>query len=244
MQLTSQQYKLDNRLLAVEELLRQRKFDAAENELRELPESAFSQSPHERGLLLSLKAELGLNLGDYAEALKLGNEGAGILANFPLNRRYGRVLLVLSRTYSALGDLKLAETKAYDARASYRRAGDVLGQVDALNELGRVSFINSQYHVAEKFVAEAIDLAAGDERKVSQLTGNAGMIRVLIGQWSQAEADLNSAFEYHQSHGLDTSAARNLLAIGYLHISRREFVFAERALARALRIIEKNNLKR
>jgi transcriptional regulator with GAF, ATPase, and Fis domain len=174
----------------------------------------------------------------------LGNKGALILADFPLNRRYGRLLLTISQVYSALGDLKNAEMRAYDARASYRRAGDTVGQVDALNELARIALIRSSYENAEKFLDDAIELANGDPRKVAQLMGNAGMIRVLTGHWSKAEADINSAIEYHREQNAETSEARNLLALSYLHLCKREFVFSERTLEKARRIIDSRKLKR
>ncbi len=244
MRVSSQQFEFDSCLLAVEELFRQRKYDIAGQELKELQEDKFGDSPHERGLYLALRADSFFNEGDYRKALEFGLNGAKLLAGYPLNRRYGRVLLVLSKAYSALGDLKNAEIKAYDALASYRRANEPLGQVDALNELARIAFIRCDFPGAIGFLKDAVEQAVDDPRKVAQLTGNLGVIRTLCGQWAQAEDNLTSAFRYHEKNGVEVSQARNLLALGYLHIRKREFMFAERCLGRALKLIEKHNLKR
>ncbi len=241
---SSQKFAFDNRLLAIEELFRQRKYDASHQELQLLSESNFTEDDYQLGLYLALKADDAFAQGEYRQAFEFGLRGAKILADFPLNRRYARVLLVLSKAYSSTGDLKNAETKAYDALASYRRAADAIGQVDALNELARIAFIRSDLGASCGFLDDAIALARGDERKVAQLTGNAGRIRILSGEWAHAEAELKTALEYFEKHDEPISCAINLLSQGYLHIRRREFVFAERCLNRAATLIEEHDLKR
>src|SRR5512140_3718738 len=141
MSLSSQQYEVDNRLLAVEELLRQRKYSAAQRECEALTELQFQTSDLDLGLFLSLKADCLFSSANYRAAIECGLRGARLLADFPVNKRFGRNQLVLSKAYSAVGDLKNAEIRARDALASYRRAGDKNGQIDALNELARVVFI-------------------------------------------------------------------------------------------------------
>ena len=93
------------RLLAVEELFRQRKLSAGQQELLELSESEFRTHAHERGLYLSLRANAAFYEGNYKAALDDGLQAARILADFPLNRRYGRSLLILAKSYAAVGDL-------------------------------------------------------------------------------------------------------------------------------------------
>jgi len=244
MRVSSQHFVFDNRLLAVEELFQQRKYAIARQELQALQESDFTGKSHEHGLFLALQADSYFNDGNYRKALESGLRSSRILADFPLNRRYGRVLLVLSKTYSALGDLKNAEIKAYDALASYRRANEPIGQIDALNELARIAFIHCDFTSAVSFLEDAIEHAVDEPRKVAQLTGNAGIIRTLCGQWDQAERDLASALEYNEKNDIEVSQARNLLSLGYLHMRRREFVFAERCLGKARKLIDKHNLKR
>jgi len=244
MRTSSQKLDFDNRLLSVEELFRQRKHDLARRELSHLTEKDFSSSALDLGLFLALYAYGCFIGGNYLTALEMGLRSRKILAGFPFNRRFGRVLLVLSKTYSAIGEMRNAEFRAHDSLASYRRAGEPLGQVDALNELARIAFIRGDFVTATQYLEEAVEQIEVDSRKSAQLTGNLGTIRVLCGQLVQAESDLRKASEYHEESGEENSLARNLLSLGCLHIYKREFVFAERALERAQELISKHDLKR
>ncbi len=244
MALSSQKYAFDNRLLSVEELLRQRKHAVAQRELEALAESEFRDSEHEYGLLLALKAESYVWAGNYRKALESGLPGAKILADYPLNQRYGRILLVLSKAYSALGDLKNAEIRARDGLASFRRAADPIGQVDGLNELARIAFIRNDYHAASSFLADAMGMVGDNPRKTAQLTGNLGRVQLLAGQWVQAQENLASALKYHEANGEDLSVLLNRLSLGYLHLRRREFALAAREFDLAHAIIQRLDLRR
>jgi transcriptional regulator with GAF, ATPase, and Fis domain len=241
---TSQAFAFDNRLLAVEESIRQRQYDASRKELKLLRDDDFAAEPWQLGLFFSLRADIAFHDGDYRTSLDQGLQAARLLADFPLNRRYGRALLVLSKTYSAIGDIRSAETKAYDGLASFRRAGDTVGQVDALNELARQALIRCELSKACQFLDDAIALVPDNPRKVAQLTGNASRIRVLRGEWQQAEEGLKAALKHNEDNHEDISRALNLLSLGYLHLRRREHVFAERCLASASETIDRQNLKR
>ncbi|HVP06945.1 MAG TPA: sigma 54-interacting transcriptional regulator [Candidatus Acidoferrum sp.] len=244
MALSSQKYAFDNRLLAVEELLRQRQYGAAQKELGLINDAEFENSEHESGLLLALRSEAHGWAGQYAKAIDCGLRAAKILADFPLNQRYGRIQLVLSKAYSALGDLRNAEIRARDALAAFRRGSDSIGQVDSLNELARVAFIRCDYKSASTFLEDALGMAGDNQRKSSQLTGNLARVRLLLGQWPQAESDFQTVLQYDEGHHEDLSMALNLLSLGYLNLRRREFVLAAREYGRALAIIEKLDLKR
>ncbi len=244
MSLSSQQFVIDNRLLAIEELLRQRKYSAAMRECEVLDEAVFADSELELGLYLSLRADALFSAANYRAAIEYGLRGAKLLADFPVNKRFGRVQLVLSKSYSALGDLKNAEMRTRDALASYRRGGDREGQIDALNELARVAFIRSDYHAASDSLADAISMIVDNPRKHAQLTGNLGRIRLLLGQWNQAEADLNLALAYNQQNNEEISEALNLLSLAYLQLRRREFIASARLLEKANEKITRLDLKR
>jgi Nif-specific regulatory protein len=241
---SSQKFAFDDRLLAVEELYRQRNLNAAAAELDKIEEGAFDESGHELGLYVLLTAERSFHEADYRASIQKGLRAARVLADFPLNRRYARSQLVLSKSYSAVGDLKNAEIRAHNALAAYRRAGDAPGQVDGLNELARIAFIRSQFDRAQRYVEEAVQLADGDARKVAQLSGNLGTICTLSGDWETARRHLNFALDYNEKHHLEVSQAINLLSLGHLYLRRREFVLAARTLDKAGAIIERQNLRR
>lgn len=244
MELSSPQVTFDNRLLAVEELFRQRQYNAALRELSSLSESEFASSEHELGLLLSLKADGNYFEGNYGEALADGHRAAKLLADFPLNRRYGRIQLVLSKSYSAVGDLKNAEMRARDALAAFRRASEPVGQVDSLNELAAIAYIRCDYYSGVNFLVDALSKVSDNPRKIAQLTGNMGTLRIHTGQWEQAESELTEALHYSTEHNQETSQAVNLLSRGYLHLRRRQFILARRDFDNALEIVNRLGLKR
>lgn len=244
MSFSSQHIVIDNRLLAVEELLRQRKFSIAQRELDSVGEGDFVGNDLEHGLYLSLKADCLNAAARYRDALDFALRGAKLLADFPVNRRFGRVQLVLSKAYASLGDLKNAEIRARDALAAYRRAADPDGQVTALSDLGRIAFIRCDFVTSSEFLHDAIQLVPDNPRRLAQLTSNLGRIRILLGQWTQAEVDLTSAVKFNQEHHEELSEALNLLSLGYLSIRRRDFSPAARLLERANALITKLELRR
>lgn len=244
MSLSSQQFEIDNRLLAVEELLRQRKYSAAQRECGILEERDFDSNDLELGLYLSLKAACQFSSANYRAAIDCGLRGARLLADFPVNKRFGRNQVILSKAYQALGDLRNAEIRGRDALASYRRAGDTEGQIDALNELAHIAFVRCDHQGASGFLADAIAMLSDNPRKQAQLTGNLGRVRILLGQWAQAESDLRSALAHNQAHHEEIPEALNLLSLGYLHMRRREFLQAGRELDKAIVLITRLELKR
>ena len=241
---SSPEITFDNRLLAVEEQLKQRRYDLAVRELSSLPQSEFASKAYELGLYHLLQAECCFSDGNYRCSLDNGLKAAKILADFPLNRRYGRVQLILSKTYSALGDLKNAEIRARDALAAYRRANEPVGQVDSLNELARIHHIRCDYQKAAEYLSDAVAMVADNPHKVAQLTGNLGMIRIRNGQWNEAEKNLAEAYKYNKENNQEISQAINLLSLGYLHLRRRHFILASRHFDQALEIISRLGLKR
>jgi transcriptional regulator with GAF, ATPase, and Fis domain len=244
MSLSSQNLTFDNRLLAIEEEFRQRKFSGALKDLEGLAESEFSGNSHEAGLYLLLTAEASLHEGRYRDALARGLQAARVLADFPLNRRYGRVQLVLSKAYSSIGDLKNAEIRARDALAAFRRAGENAGQIDSFNELARIAFVRCDYPSAADFLGEAIGMVVDNPRKKAQLTGNLGRIQTFTGEWNKARENLQAALVYAQENNQDISRAVNMLSLGYLEMRTRQFAEAHRLYEQAREIIDRLSLKR
>ncbi|RKX28372.1 MAG: hypothetical protein DRP47_04485 [Candidatus Zixiibacteriota bacterium] len=244
MKLSSPKIIFDNRLLAIEEQFRQRKYTLALRELSELTESEFKNNPHDLGLFLSLTADAEYHQGNYKSSIECGLRSVRELADFPVNRRYGRVQLILAKSYLGIGEVKNAEIRVRDALAAFRRASDVLGQVDAFNQLAYVAYIRCDYQAAIESLEDAIGMLEDNPRKVAQLTGNMGTLRVHIGQWSQAEAELKAALEANKKLGFETAQGVNLLSLGFLALKRRRFVESRRCFDAALDIIERHDRKR
>ncbi len=244
MNLSSPKVIIDNRLLALEELFRQRNHANAIAELARLNEDDYKEKDYELGLYLSLRADGSYFESNYKRALEDGLRAAKLLADSSLNKRYGRVQLILSKSYSAIGDLKNAEIRARDALAAYRRCGDEIGQVDSHNELARISYIRCNYRDAVNNLEDARAMVRDNPRKYAQLTGNMGRIRVHIGDWARAENELTETLEYNRAHNEEVSQAINLLSLGFLQLRQRKFILSARSLDNALEIISRLSLKR
>lgn len=244
MKYSSPKITFDNRLLAVEELFRQRQVSAAISETEALTEADFQNCDHELGLLYLLRAEASFHQSNYRKALENGLKAVRQLADFPLNRRYGRAQWLLSKSYSAVGDLKNAEIRARDALSAYRRATHNEGQVDALNELARIAYIRNDYEQSLEALSDALELISDNPRKKSQITGNMGRVRVHLGQWAQAEKELKEALSYAVKHGEGVTLSANYMSLGLINIRRRDFVAAARNLDKAITEIDDRGLKR
>ena len=244
MKVSSPKIEIDNRLLAIEELFRQRQYAAASRELSGLDEKDFKLKEYEQGLYFSLKAAASYFEGNYKNALDSGLKAVKLLGGFSLNSCYGRAQLVLSQSYSAVGDLKNAEMRARDALASYRRGDDRLGQGDALNELARVAYIRCNYKAVYSYLEEALELVGDKPRKRAQMTGNMGRILLRLGQWDDAKHYLNDTLKFFEENNQEVSQVNNLLDIGFLQIRLREFAEATRNLNKALEKIAALGLKR
>jgi len=244
MDLSSPKIAFDNRLTVIEDFFLQRRFNQAAKELEAVEPDWFRGQPHQLGLYDSLRAQDQSFKGNYKRAIELGLRAARVLAEFPFNRRYGRVQLVLSKAYYSLGDLKNAEIRARDSLAAYRRAADSNGQIDALNQLAGIAYLRCSYRSAADFLEDALAEVVDDNRKRAQLTGNLGRTRIRTGAWSQAEEDLQEAIKGNATHEAEMSVAMNKLSLGMLQVRRRQFTLAGRTLDDALEIISRLDLKR
>ena len=98
MGLSSHQMVVDNRLLAIEELLRQRKQVAACKELEVLSEEEFRGDALNQGVYLLLRSESFLPSADYRTIIEFGLRAYRLLADSAENRRFGQLQWVLSQT--------------------------------------------------------------------------------------------------------------------------------------------------
>ncbi|MFQ5606363.1 MAG: sigma 54-interacting transcriptional regulator [Candidatus Zixiibacteriota bacterium] len=236
--------EFDQFLLSIEELFRQRLPEKATRELRRVSAEDYQSSSLASGLYLSLLCEAELFEGKYVEAIDAGTEALRILAPSSMNRRVGRTLWNLSRSYSLKGDLPEAELRARDAISSYRRSEFRPGVVDGLNELAKISFIKSEYPRSVEFLQDALALLGHDPAKEQQIRSNLGRVKTLAGQWADAYYLLSAALEYDEKNNLEISAARNHLSLGYLRSRQRRFGEALERYTAAETLINKHNLVR
>ncbi|UCD62965.1 MAG: sigma 54-interacting transcriptional regulator [Candidatus Zixiibacteriota bacterium] len=244
MDLSSPKLSIDNRLLAVEEFLRQRLYREAIPELSKLNESEFAARDHELGFFLTLRADCHLFDGNYRSAIEDALRAARLLANTPLNLRYGQAQIVLCKAYITIGETKNAEIRGRDALAAFRRVNNSAGQVDALNCLARIAYMRSRYREARDFLEDALVLVEDNQRQRAFLTGNLGRIRMHTGEWEMAEKELSETLDYWSSEKVEVHQAANLLALGFLKMRQRKFILASRDFDQALEIIGRLGLRR
>ncbi len=244
MNLSSPNIAFDEKLLAVEELLRQRKHKIAIEEFSKLDITDFQEKEYELGLFYSLAADTEYFKSNYKKSIENGIKGVKLLANYSLNRRFGRIQLILSKGYSALGDLKNAEMRARDGLASYRRCGDNVGQADSLNVLAGISFIRCNYNDVIEFLEDGLTHVRNNPRKIAQLRGNLARIRAFTGHWKIAEEETLEVLEYNKANNEETPQAINLLSLAFLQMRLRKFHLASKTLDTALEIIYRLDLKR
>lgn len=234
----------DRRLLEIEELFRQRKPDIAGEALKTLRESGFSPEGFELGLYNLLEARGFFNAGDYTESIKLCEQANGLLSSSAFHGRVGRVQWLLYKNYSALGNLNRAEICIRDAYAFFRRIDDQKGMIDALNGLGKLAFIKSDFNKAAQYVNDSIELSKGDNIRMARLIGNLGRIEIHTGDWKSAEHNLKTSLKLAHELKQPISVVRDHLSLGYLNLRQRLFILAARELKSASMIIEKNDLCR
>lgn len=234
----------DRRLTEVEALFLQRRPVEAGAALEVLNESDFVASASDQGLYLLLQAQRWHSVGEYRRAIEFGLRAGRLFADSAHTVRYGRSLLILAHAYFSVGDLRNADIRSRDALASFRRAGDVEGQIDALSTQARTAFTRCDYASAASLLDDAVAMCTHYPRKLAQLIGNAGRIKTLCGNWDEAEVDLNRALTYDTENGEEVSQAINLLSLGYLQLRRRQFSAADKHWKRAAILIDKHQLRR
>ncbi len=234
----------DSRLLEIETLYRQKKPDIAGELTKTLVASGYAPEGLEAGLFKSHQAQLHYNLGEYKAAIKLGTEAVKILASSVSHIRVGDALIVLFKSYFAIGDLKAAQRQANDALAFYRRADYQLGIVESFNRLSQIAFVRCDYPQAKELIGEAVEACKSSNTQRVQLIGNLGRIEILNGNWVSAEENLKTAIGMAEGLGLNISLARNYLSLGYLYIRMRQFILAGRSLQTAAMLVESEKLLR
>lgn len=244
MQQSPHTVSLDRQLTNVEALFLQRHPGDAVQALAHLAEADFTASSSDHALYFLLEAQRWQHAGEYRKAIEFGLKSTRLFADSPHTIRYGRALLVLAHAYFSVGDLRNADIRSRDALASFRRAGDVEGQIDALSTQARTHFTRCEYPSAAALLDDAIAICSRYPRKLAQLTGNAGRIKLLSGFWVEAETDLRAAVRYDEENGEEISLAINLLSLGYLQFRRRESAAADKTWKRAAALIEKHQLRR
>jgi len=235
---------LVSRLLEIEEYFQRGDPESALQALEKLEQSPSLSEGEERGLYLLLRAHEALLKNQYQTTISLCNQALDEIGTTNLNRRIGRLQLLLYKSYMATGDIKQAETFVRDALASFRRVKDTMGIIDAYNGIGRIYYMQSDYALAAESVNRAVAYAAEVPERMSMLLANLGRIYLFTGQMGKAEANLREALRIDQENGLLYNRICNYLSLGYFHLRRRQFHLAESEFADAYQLLKAHSFRR
>jgi two-component system response regulator PilR (NtrC family) len=191
------------------------------------------QGSIEDGWISYLNARIAVARTDYSTALSLANKSFDILRMTTENSKIGKVLLLLSKTYLALGDLEKTESYGRDALSSFRRIRDRAGIFSCYNKLAYVHFVRGEYDKSAKYLKEAIGSLrehAIENKKaavsLARYSANLARIYILSGKWDEASDLLEDCVVSNRRHGVKRSLILNFLSLGYLATLRRSQRYA------------------
>jgi transcriptional regulator with GAF, ATPase, and Fis domain len=126
-----------------------------------------------------------------------------------------------------------------DALSTYRRIGDKRMQATACNLIAQAHCVKANWREALKRIKKAIELAEESDarKKLPYYKVNLGLIQVLLGEYKEAEKNIETAIDELESfEDLDASAAYLVLAL--LAICRRQWKKARIYLRKSLQCAE------
>ena len=239
-------YNAQGSLEGVELLISQGKIDQAAKELKRHREKySVTRGSNNEGFILFLSAKVAHENADYEVALELAQKSFDILRITTENKKIGKILLLLSRIYSALGNLSETESCARDALATFRRIRDRAGIFDCYNKLAWVLYVRGDYEKSAKYLKEAIDSlrkhATSNQKaaiSVARYSSNLARIYIRSGNWDEAADLLESCIDKNRLYNMNDSLIINLLSLGYLSTLKRNQRQAWYCLEEARHLLE------
>jgi transcriptional regulator with GAF, ATPase, and Fis domain len=238
-----------DKLKQINWLISESKFVDARVELGKLG-SIIEQNPGSvvAGEYYYLQALVDFNDKPPLEVLGLAQKAYAIVCATTENLLIGRVQALLGKVHVALGDLKAGEDFIRDAISSFRRIDCDSELVGCLNKLAQVYFIRGEFRLADKFLTQSVELLAKEEApsemQLFKAKGNQARIKILLGQWNEAQKALEDCVSYSRRIGASPSEAKNLLSLGYVHCLKEEYAESRRLLDMAQAIIKTLDLVR
>lgn len=203
-------------------------------------------SPEEKGHMYYLTSVSLYHLGRYKEALAKAKLALEIFKDTSENKKVAQIQDILGRINLSLGDLKNADLYARDAITTYRRIGELAETVKSYNRLARIYFIKCDLKKSIECLNEAKELSekVGDFKTNALIHGNLGRVYTLIGEWEQAEKNLETSLSFNQRDGDELNLCKDLLSLGFVTCLHRNFHRSKELLSRAFELAQKNSYLR
>jgi predicted ATPase/DNA-binding CsgD family transcriptional regulator/DNA-binding XRE family transcriptional regulator len=165
-----------------------------------------------RAKALSGAALLAAHLGDFAAAIRLGEQGLAIASEFDDTGEVARALSHLGTIATQQGEYDRATALFEDALSGYRSVGDEQGIAGVLGNLGQQALKRGEHDRAEALIGQALDRyrAIGDQRGIAVSLGNLGWMAGKQGDLERAATYFREAIEINRRVGYKRGLAIEL----------------------------------
>jgi two-component system, NtrC family, response regulator AtoC len=238
-----------DKLTFINQLVVENKFVEAKAELEKLV-PIVEQNPGslQAGEFYYLLAVAEFSSKPHLEVLDLARKAYDIVGATAANLLIGRVQALMGKLYVALGELGAGEDYIRDAISSFRRINCESELVGCYNKLAQVYFVRGEYKLADKFLAQSLELLARDTGApvyhYFRALGNQARVKTLLGEWDSAQKMLEDCVAYGRKSGNQTSEAKNLLSLGYVHYLKEEYSDARAFYEQANTLIKALDMQR
>jgi DNA-binding SARP family transcriptional activator/tetratricopeptide (TPR) repeat protein len=180
-------------------------------------------------------------LGQAEAALQAANEGYGLSQSAQLLPEKARCLnLMAVVNYYVLGQYEIAQSQMEESLAVYRQLGNRQAESSVLNNMGENARLQGNFATAVQFyeAALAIALEIQNHNKSNLFLSNLCGVRIRLGQFDLATADLESLLASTQQDWYGLSEAYRFLAEAYLAQGKTSpaLTMAQQALALAHKV--------
>jgi tetratricopeptide (TPR) repeat protein len=193
------------------------------------------------------RAEIGLGnvryaLGDFAAARELYGSVLNLAHSAELR---GKVRLNLGAISNIEGQLDAAESHYHEARRSFREAGDVHGEAQALHNLGLLHVDRVEWDAADESYATALGLLAevGNRETVGLIIMSRSELSCAMGRYQEAIEHCDAATAIFAEIGAEVHRGTTLRWKGRALREMQNYVAAQRALFEAIRIAHRAQAK-
>jgi len=231
----------------IEKLIETREFLTALAEIRAIQgSSSLEPISLDTGQFFHISAKVFRHLGSYQEASESGQKALSIFIELRDELRIAKTQYLLGLIYISIGDYRCAETEIRDALTFLRRANDFRGVINCLSRLSQTEALRGNYSRSVEYIQDALAFAqkVSEPRVPASLHGNLGERFLMMGNWTEAERNLELNISLNRQTEDELNLCRGLLSLGYIYFLKREFAQAKETYGESFTLIQKNNCVR
>ncbi len=239
---------LISKLEQIDHFLQSKKYKEALAEIRDFESSRHLDKipSHELSQFYYYKVCVLHFLGNYNEALEIGEKVFSSIQNKGEDSKIAHLQHVLGLIHLSLGNLENAESEIRDALTGFRRISNFKGIINTLSKLAFIEAMKGNYQRSVKFLSDALEYCNQTDQIVHKaiLYGNLGDRFLMMGKWNEAEENLLRNIELNEKANDEVNLCRGLLSLGYIYFLKREFKLSSETYTKSFALVEKNNCVR